>query len=79
MNRAERVGLGVATIGHLILFGVLSLGLVSKARLPPPRSEPLDVQLVDLIGIPGAGPAHTGPAPELPRSRLVSLPEPVGR
>lgn len=64
MDRAERVGLGVATAGHLALFAVLSLGLVSTARLPPPRSEPIDVQLVDLIGMRSAAPEKAAePAP----------------
>lgn len=63
MDRAERVGLGIAAAGHLLLFGVLSLGLVSTARLPPPRSEPIDVQLIDLIGMQSAAPKPETEAP----------------
>ncbi len=65
MERTEKVGLGVAAAGHVLLFAILSLGIVSTARLPPPHTEPIDVQLVDLIGMRSAAPkaAAEPPAP----------------
>lgn len=65
MDRAEGTGLGVAIVGHVALFALLSLGLVSTAKLPPFKSEPLDVVLVDKIGFETAvpQPATESPAP----------------
>ena len=36
IDRAERTGFGVALLGHLLLFGALSVGLaLHRPRLPP--------------------------------------------
>ncbi|MGE0774927.1 MAG: cell envelope integrity protein TolA [Sphingomonadaceae bacterium] len=56
IDAAERKGLGIAVLGHLGLFAVLSLSLMF--RNPPqhlPR-EPMDVSLVGPIGLKPATP-----------------------
>jgi outer membrane biosynthesis protein TonB len=63
MDRAERNGLGVATAGHVLLFGALSLGLLTTSKPKPPIHDPMEVQLVDEIGLRSAMPE---PAPEPP-------------
>lgn len=63
MDRAERDGLGVATAGHVLLFGALSLGLLTTSKPKPPINDPMEVQLVDEIGLRSAMPE---PAPEPP-------------
>lgn len=73
MERGERVGLGIATVGHLLLFGILSLGLVSRAKLPPLKNEPMDVVLVDAIGLRAAAPQADAPAPS--EAPTVAKPE----
>lgn len=56
MDRAERTGLGVAVAGHVLLFGALSLGIISGSRLPPLQSDPVDVMLVDEVAMRSAAP-----------------------
>jgi len=80
MDRIERNALAVAVIGHVALFAMLSLGLVSTAKLP--QSEPIDVQFVDEIGLKSAAPkAAVEPpaeseAPEVGKPEETSAPEP---
>ena len=37
MDRAEKVGLGVAVVGHVVLFGLLSVGFLAT---PNPEKFP---------------------------------------
>ena len=57
MDRSEATGLGIALVGHAVLFGILSVGLASAPKPKPPLTDPIDVQLVDLIGLRSASPA----------------------
>ncbi|PTQ13484.1 cell envelope biogenesis protein TolA [Sphingomonas oleivorans] len=67
MDKAERIGLGVAAAGHILLFAVLSLGLFTRPKPVPSLSDPMDVQLVDNIGLRSAMPqaAVEPPAPSV--------------
>ncbi len=68
MDRAERTGLGIAVLGHALLFGALSLSLL---RTPPkltPINPPINVDLVDATAMETAAPdavqdASAPPAP----------------
>ncbi len=68
MDRAERYGLGIALLGHALLFGALSLSLL---RTPPklaPINPPINVDLVDATAMETAAPdavrdASAPPAP----------------
>lgn len=69
MERTEGLGFGVAIAAHVVLFGVLSLGIAKQAELRPP-SEPLTVQLTDEVGLTSTAPnpvieAATAIAPEI--------------
>lgn len=64
MERAERAGLGVAAVGHLLLLGILSVGIAHRIMPVKPVQEVMDVQLVDTIGLKSAAPK---PATEAPR------------
>lgn len=62
MDRGERIGLGVATAGHVLLFGMLSAGLFAPA--PPPRNPPaIDVDLVDAVALESRMTTPPAPAP----------------
>ena len=65
MDRAERTGFGIAAAGHVLLFAALSLGLLTTSKPKPPLNDPMDVQLVDEIGLRSAmpTPAVEPPAP----------------
>lgn len=65
MDRSERIGLGVATAGHVLLFGALSLGLLRTSVPLPPRQTTIDVALADSIALESR---TTQPTAEAPRS-----------
>ena len=70
MDRAEKAGLGIAVIGHAVLFGALSLGWLFTASPPPPPPPSIEVSLVDKVGLEATAPQSTTPpaqskAPEL--------------
>ena len=46
MDRTEKVGLGVAGAGHLVLFGLLSVGFLSTPNPEKLKQQPIDVSLV---------------------------------
>ena len=56
MERAEKIGLGIATAGHVLLFGVLSVGFLSTPNPLKLRTPPIEVQLVDEVGLEMAAP-----------------------
>lgn len=70
MDRAEKAGLGIAIVGHVVLFGALSLGLLSRTSPPPPPPPAIDVSLVDKVALDATAPQSVTPpaqskAPEL--------------
>lgn len=79
MDRSEQTGLGVAIVGHVALFALLSISLISAAKLPPLKSEPLDVVLVDDIGLQTAvpQPATEPPAPAESPEPTPAPPQPA--
>ncbi len=83
MQRAEATGLGVAVAGHLLLFGVLSLGLVTAPKPVPPLTQPVDIQIVDEVGLTDTAPDPSpvepaaSVAPEVGPPIEAAPPEPV--
>lgn len=84
MERAEKIGLGIAATGHIALFGVLSFSLISG---PDDAFKPksIEVMIADDIGLESAAPdpsklpPATSVAPELgdPEPLEFTEPEPV--
>ena len=56
MDRAERTGLGIALVGHALLFGALSVSLMRPIPKLPPLNPPIDVALVDAKALTTAAP-----------------------
>lgn len=56
MERTEKIGVGIATAGHVFLFGVLSSGFFSTPNPLNLRTPPIEVQLVDEVGLEMAAP-----------------------
>ena len=56
MQRAERTGLGISIAGHVAVFGALSLGLFAATRPMIPTTQPIDVQIVDQVGLTDTSP-----------------------
>ncbi|MBB6124725.1 cell envelope biogenesis protein TolA [Sphingobium subterraneum] len=64
MERAEKIGLGIATAGHVLLFGLLSAGLFAAHDPLKLRNTPLDVTIVDDVALQSASPRiSTEPPP----------------
>lgn len=85
MQRADATGLGVAAAGHILLFGLLSLGLITAPKPVPPLTQPVDIQIVDEVGLtdtaPNPSPVEPAPsvAPEVgaPLEAPVAEPAPA--
>lgn len=82
MERAERIGLGVAGAGHLILFGLLSVGFLSTPHPEKLKQQPIDVSLVKDVGLEAAAPQTVEEpaqsiAPETGEPEDAAPPEPA--
>lgn len=56
MDRSEKIGLGVALVGHAVLFGLLSLGFLSAPEPPKIQQQPIDVSLVPDVALEATAP-----------------------
>lgn len=56
MNRTEGAGLTVALIGHLALFGVLSVGFLATPNPMKLKPQPIEVTLADKVALESAAP-----------------------
>lgn len=67
-DRADKSGLAVAIVGHAAFFALLSMGIAH--RTPPKHFEtpPIDVQMVDAVGMQSAAPT---PATEAPQQQIA--------
>lgn len=64
MERSEKIGLGIATAGHVLLFGLLSAGFLSTPNPLKLNSPPMDVSLVDEVALKSTAPTiSTEPPP----------------
>ena len=81
MDRAEQAGLGVAIVGHAVLFGLLSVGFLATPNPANLKQKPIDVQLVDEIALESTAPdAVSEAAPALspePAPEDTAPPEPA--
>lgn len=84
MEKAEKIGLGIAAAGHLALFGALSLSVLSSTN-EAFRNKPIEVMIADEVGLESAAPdpakitPATSIAPELgaPEESSFVEPEPL--
>jgi len=63
MDRAEKVGLGVAVAGHVVLFGLLSVGFLATPNPDKLKQTPVEVSLVDTVALEQAAPEVSTEAP----------------
>ena len=88
MERAEKYGLGVATVGHVLLFGLLSVGFLATPNPLKLESKPIDISLVDEVALEAAAPAateapatsqapDTGPPEEAAPAPAIAEPQPA--
>ncbi|MGH6615579.1 cell envelope biogenesis protein TolA [Sphingomonas sp.] len=60
MERTEKIGLGVAALGHVVLFGALSLSWLWSADSPP-KVKSIDISLVDDVALQSQAPPAVEP------------------
>ncbi|MDT7533993.1 cell envelope biogenesis protein TolA [Sphingobium sp. SA2] len=64
MERAEKIGLGVATAGHVLLFGLLSAGFLATPNPLKLKTPPMEVSMVDEVALQSTAPQiSTAPPP----------------
>jgi outer membrane biosynthesis protein TonB len=74
MDRSEAAGVSVAVLGHLALFGLLSVGFLATPNPMKFESAPIEVSLSDDVGLVSAAP---DPTTEAPAERLGEEPGPI--
>ncbi|TZG26121.1 hypothetical protein [Sphingomonas montanisoli] len=74
MERAEKAGLGVAFVGHVVLLAIMSLNLMS-ARPKPPLADAMDVMLVDKVALQSSSPEKAVEPPQQMEAPDVGKPE----
>ena len=74
MERAEKIGLGVAGAGHVVLFGLLSIGFLATPNPLKLTSTPLEVTLSDDVALEAEAPQATE-APALSQAPDLGKPE----
>jgi outer membrane biosynthesis protein TonB len=68
VDNAERTGLGLSVAGHVALFAMLSLGLFAATKPIVPTVTPIDIQIVDKVGLTDTVP---NPSPTPPAARVA--------
>ncbi len=59
MERAEKIGLGVAVAGHVVLFGLLSIGFLDTPNPLKLKQSPVEISLVKDVALESAAPRVT--------------------
>ena len=59
MERGEKIGLGLAVAGHVLLFGVLSVGFLATPNPVKLKQNPVEVSLVKDVALEAAAPKQT--------------------
>jgi outer membrane biosynthesis protein TonB len=81
MDRVEKGALGVAALGHVALFGLLSVGFLATPNPADLKSKPIEVSLTDEIALESGSPTPNADpkqieAPEEGPLELASTPPP---
>lgn len=74
MDRREGVGLTVALVGHVALLGLLSASFLAAPKPLKPESVPIEVALVDEVGLESTAP---DPSTEAPAAKLSPVEAPI--
>lgn len=77
MDRAEKVGLGAATAGHIVLFGLLSVGFLATPNPLKIERNPVEVTFADDVGLEATTPRPSDQAPATSVAPEVGTPEPA--
>ncbi|MBB4100167.1 TonB C-terminal domain-containing protein [Sphingomonas kyeonggiensis] len=74
MDRTEGAGLTIALIGHVALFGILSVGFLATPNPLKLKPTPIEVALVDQVALESTSPTPTS---EEPAAKLSPVEAPI--
>ena len=64
LTKSEASALGVAAIGHLVLFGLLSVGFLATPNPDMLKPQPIEVAISDEVGLESAAPQLSSEPPK---------------
>lgn len=64
MDRSEKIGFGVAVAGHVVLFGLLSVGFLATPNPAKLQQTPVEVSLVTDVALEATAPQSVTPPAE---------------
>ncbi|RSX07727.1 cell envelope biogenesis protein TolA [Sphingomonas koreensis] len=74
LDRGEGTGLGLALLGHLVLFGLLTVGFLATPNPAKLEPTPIEISLTDEAGLKSEAPVINR---EAPAERLAEVPAPT--
>lgn len=74
IDRRESAGIGVAVVGHVALFGVLSVGFLTTPNPVKLEATPIEISITDEAGLKSEAPVINR---EAPAEKLAEVPGPV--
>jgi outer membrane biosynthesis protein TonB len=77
MDRAEKLGLGAATAGHVILFGLLSVGFLATPNPLKIERNPVEVTFAEDVGLEAMAPRASAQPPATSVAPELGEPEPA--
>ena len=77
MDRAEKIGLGTATAGHIVLFGLLSVGFLATPNPLKIERNPVEVTFADDVGLEATAPRSSEQPPATSVAPEIGKPEPA--
>lgn len=77
MDRAETVGLGAAAAGHVLLFGLLSVGFLATPNPLKIERVPVEVTFAEDVGLEQTAPAASRAPPATSMAPDLGVPSPA--
>lgn len=77
IDRREGTGLGLALLGHVILFGLLTVGFLATPNPEKLEPTPIEISLTDEAGLKSEAPEINREAPAERLAEVPAPPEPV--
>ena len=77
MDRAEKLGLGAATAGHVVLFGLLSVGFLATPNPLKIERNPVEVTFADEVALEATAPRASQQPPATSVAPEIGEPEPA--
>lgn len=77
LDRGEGTGLGLAVLGHVILFGLLTVGFLATPNPAKLEPTPIEISLTDEVGLKSEAPEVNREAPAERLAEVPAPPEPV--